>query len=89
MAALIFREECNLEKEGGREAGGAGGILIDAELESGPGLLAAAAAEAGAQFWFEFAAKAVAGLELPLGGFGDVGEGVSGAVRSGCDVLSW
>ena len=85
MAALIFREECNLEKEGGREAGGAGGILIDAELESGPaGLLAAAAA----QFGFEFAAKAVAGLELPLGGFGDVGEGVSGAIRSGCDVLS-
>ena len=86
MVALIFREECNLEKEGGREAGGAGGILIDAELESGPGLLAAAAAAA--QFGFEFAAKAVAGLELPLGGFGDVGEGVSGAIRSGCNVLS-
>ena len=84
MVALIFREECNLEKEGGREGAGAGGILIDAELESGPGLLAAAAAAA--QFGFEFAAKA--GLELPLGGFGDVGEGVSGAIRSGCNVLS-
>ena len=72
-----LRSRCNLENEGGREAGG----TLNAEFES----LFAAAADA--QFWVDpkFGAKADdPGLKLPRGGFGDVGEGVGGAIRSGC-----
>ena len=61
-------QKCNLEKEGGRCAG------LRAGVES----------PLGAEFWSkgELGVKAE-GLRLPRGGFGDVGDGVGGAIRSG------
>ena len=61
-------QKCNLEKEGGRCAG------LRAGVES----------PLGAECWSkgELGFKAD-GLRLPRGGFGDVGDGVGGAIRSG------
>ena len=61
-------KKCNLEKEGGRCAG------LRAGVES----------PLGAECWSkgELGFKAD-GLRLPRGGFGDVGDGVGGAIRSG------
>ena len=63
-----LKKKCNLEKEGGRCAG------LRAGVES----------PLGAEFWSkgELGFKAD-GLRLPRGGFGDVGDGVGGAIRSG------
>jgi len=65
-----------LEKEGGREAAAGREAILNPEFESlaPPFSLAA-----------RLAASPDAGVktELPLGGFGEVGEGVGGAIRSG------
>ena len=66
-----YQSNYNLEKEGGREAGG----ILSVEFDS-PGL---PPADPEFEFWIK-----AEGLKLPLGGFGDVGEGVGGVRRSGC-----
>jgi len=62
-----------LEKEGGREEAADMGPTLNAEFDS---LVAIP------QFSFAVMAGLVA-TELPRGGFGDVGEGVGGGIRSG------
>jgi len=67
-----------LEKEGGREAAAGREEILNPEFES-------LAAPPPFSLAAKLAANPAAGVktELPLGGFGEVGEGVGGAIRSG------